>query len=148
MAFTGTFMCTSFKQEILVAEHDFTAAADVFNMALYDDTTTIAANTTAYPGAGVNGELAAAGNYTQGGNALDNNLTPTTSGTTAYTDWDDEVWATATFSAMGALVYNTTHVGDAAVLVLDFGTLKTATAGDFTVQFPVADATNAILRIA
>ena len=145
MAFTGDFMATSFKQEILVGEHDFTlTTGDSFKIALYDDTSTLTAATTVYV---TGGELASAGNYVTTGNAM-TNVTPTTSGTTAFTDFVDEVWSTATFSAMGALIYNDTHVSDAAVVVLDFVTLKTATAGDFTVQFPVADATNAIIRIA
>jgi hypothetical protein len=145
MSFTGNAMATSFKQEILVGEHNFTNATDVFKMALYGDSATLTAASTIYTTAG---ELASAGNYTTAGNALDNNLTPTTGGTTAWTDWDDEVWGTATFSAYGAMIYNDTHASDAAVLILDFGGVKTATAGDFTVQFPTPDATNAILRIA
>ena len=145
MAFTGNFMCTSFKQEILVAEHNFTlTTGDTMNMALYDNTATLTAATTAYTSSG---ELAAAGNYATKGQAL-TNVTPTTSGTTALTDFVDEVWSTATFSAYGALVFNEDHVSDASVIVLDFGGVKTATAGDFTVQFPVADASNAIIRIA
>lgn len=146
MAFTGDFMCTSFKVEILRAVHDFTVSTgDSFKMALYDNTATLTAATTAYT---ATGELAASGNYTTAGNALTNALTPTSSGTTAYTDFDDEVWGTATFTARGALIYNDTAAGDPAVVVLDFGSDKTATAGDFTVQFPAADATNAIIRIA
>jgi hypothetical protein len=145
MAFTGDFLCTSFKQEILVGEHDFTlTTGDSFKIALYDDTSTLTAATTVYVTAG---ELAATGNYTTTGQAL-TNVTPVTSGTTAIVDFVDEVFSTATFSAMGAFIYNDTHASDAAVAVLDFVTLKTATAGDFTIQFPVADATNAIIRIA
>ena len=145
MAFTGDFMCTSFKQEILVKEHDFTlTTGDVFKMALYDNTATLTAATTAYT---ASGELASAGNYTTAGNAL-TNVTPTTSGTTALTDFVDEVWSTATFTAYGALIYNDSHASDAAVVVLDFLAAKTATAGDFTVIFPAADASNAIIRIA
>jgi len=145
MAFTGDFLCTSFKQEILVKEHDFTlTTGDSFKIALYDDTATLTAATTVYV---TGGELAATGNYTTTGQAL-TNVTPVTSGTTAIVDFVDEVFSTATFSAMGALIYNDTHASDAAVAVLDFVTLKTATAGDFTIQFPVADATNAIIRIA
>jgi hypothetical protein len=145
MAFTGNFMCTSFKQEILVKGHDFTlTTGDSFKIALYDNTATLTAATTAYT---TSGELAATGNYVTTGNAL-TNVTPTTSGTTALTDFVDEVWSTATFTAYGALIYNDTAAGDPSVLVLDFGGAKTATAGDFTVQFPAADATNAIIRIA
>ena len=144
MAFSGDFLCTSFKQELLTAEHDFAVAGHSFKMALYDDTATLTAGTTVYT---ASGELAAAGNYTTAGNAL-TNIAPTATGTTAFCDFDDEVWSTATFSAMGALIYNDTHATDAAVVVLDFVTLQTATAGDFTVQFPAADSSNAIIRIA
>ena len=145
MAFTGNFMCTSFKVEILKAEHNFTNAAHVFKMALYDNSATLTAATTVYT---ASGELAATGNYTTAGNVLDNNLTPTSGSAEAWTDWDDEVWSTATFSAYGALIYNDTHATDAAVAVLDFGGVKTATAGDFTVQLPAPAAGTAIIRIA
>lgn len=145
MAFTGDFMCTSFKQELLVAEHDFTTSTGhTFNMALYDNTATLTAATTAYT---ASGELSATGNYSTRGNAL-TNVTPTTDGTTAITDFDDEVWTNATFTAYGALIFNETHATDAAVIVLDFSGAQTATAGDFTVQFPAAAAATAIIRIA
>ena len=149
MAFTGDFMCNSFKTEILQAQHDFTVSTgDSFKMALYDNTATLTASTTAYT---ASGELAATGNYTTTGNALTNALTPTwntTGGAAAITDFDDEVWTNATFTAYGALVYNDTHASDAAVIVLDFGGAQTATAGDFTVQFPTPDAATAIIRVA
>lgn len=145
MAFTGNFMCTSFKQEILVGEHDFTlTTGDSFKIALYDNTATLTAATTIYT---TSGELAASGNYSTTGEAL-TNVTPTTTGTTAFTDFVDMTWSTATFTAYGALIYNDTHASDAAVVVLDFGGAKTATAGDFTVIFPAADSSNAIIRIA
>ncbi len=145
MAFTGDFMCTSFKQELLVAEHDFTTSTGhTFKIPLYDNTATLTAATTAYT---ASGELAATGGYTTKGQAL-TNVTPTTDGTTAITDFDDEVYATATFTAYGALIFNEDHASDAAVVVLDFGGAKTATAGDFTIQFPAAAAATAIIRIA
>ena len=144
MAFSGDFMCSSFKQELFEAEHNFAVAGHQFNMALYDDTATLTAATTAYTSSG---ELAATGNYTTKGNAL-TNIAPTLDGTTAICDFVDEVWGTATFSAMGALVFNEDHATDASVIVLDFISLKTATAGDFTVQFPAAAAATAIIRIA
>ena len=144
MAFSGNFLCTSFKQEILVGTHDFTTTTgDVFKMALYDNTPSFTATTTAYT---ATNEVASGGGYTTGGNAL-TNVTPTTSSTTAFTDFADEVWSTATFTAYGALIYNST-AGTNTVCVLDFGGAKTATAGDFTVIFPTADASNAIIRIA
>ena len=142
MAFTGDFMCTSFKQELFEGVHDFQVAGSTYNMALYDNTATLTAATAAYT---TSGELAASGNYVTGGNAL-TNIAPTVDGTTAICDFVDEVWGTATFTAYGALIYKDTT--DEAVIVCDFGGAKTATAGDFTVQFPAAAAATAIIRIA
>jgi len=145
MAFTGDFMCSSFKQEILLAEHDFAVAGAVFKIPLYDNTAVLTAATTAYT---ASGELAATGNYTTKGQAL-TNIAPTLSGTTALLDFEDEVYVNATFTAFGALVFNEDHLKpDASVIVLDFGGAITATAGDFTIEFPVPDASNAIIRIA
>lgn len=142
MAFTGDFFCTSFKQELFEGVHDLQVAGSTYNMALYDNTATLTAATAAYT---TSGELAAAGNYTTGGNAL-TNIAPTVDGTTAICDFVDEVWSTATFTAYGALIYKDTT--NEALVVLDFGGAKTATAGDFTVQFPVAASATAIIRIA
>lgn len=145
MSFTGNAMSTSFKREVLVKGHDFTASTgDTFKMSLYDNTATLTAATTAYD---TSGELAATGNYTTGGNAL-TNVTPTASGTTALTDFVDEVWSLATFSAYGAQIYNDTHAGDASVMILDFGGVKKVVASEFLIEFPPADAVNAIIRIA
>ena len=144
MAFSGDFMCDSFKLELLTAEHDFAVAGHSFKLALYDDTSTLTAATTVYT---ASGELAASGNYTTTGQAL-TNIDPVWDTDTAICDFDDEVFSNATFSAMGALIYNDTHATDAAVIVLDFVTLQTATAGDFTIQFPAAAAATAIIRIA
>ena len=136
-------MCTSFKQEILVGTHNFTlTTGDVFKIALYTSAATLSAATTAYS---VTNEAAGTG-YTAGGATL-TNVTPTTSGTTAYVDFADVTWTTATITARGALIYNSSK-SNKAVAVLDFGADKTSTAGDFTVQFPAFDATNAIVRIA
>ena len=144
MAFTGDWMCDSFKLELLTAEHDFAVAGHSFKLALYDDTSTLTAGTAVYT---ASGELAASGNYTTTGQAL-TNIAPVWDTDTAICDFVDEVFANATFSAMGALIYNDTHATDAAVIVLDFVTLQTATAGDFTIQFPAAAAATAIIRIA
>jgi hypothetical protein len=145
MAFTGNFMCTSFKQEILQGVHDFTASTgDTFKLALYDNSASFTAATTAYTSSN---EVSASGSYSAGGGAL-TNVTPTTSGTTALTDFNDLTFTSATITARGALIYNDTAAGDPAVVVLDFGTDKTSTAGDFQVVFPTADASNAIIRIA
>jgi len=143
MAFSGNFMCTSFKQELLEAEHDFNNGAHTFRIALYTDSASFTAATTAYTSSN---EISGT-NYSAKGNSL-TNVDPTASGTTALTDFADSSWTTATFSAMGAMIFNDSHASDASVLILDFGALKTATAGTFTIAFPAADASNAIIRIA
>jgi hypothetical protein len=143
MAFTGNYMCTSFKKELLEGLHDFNASGgNVYKLALYDNTATLDASTTVYT---TTGEISGTG-YTAGGGTL-TNVDPTSSGTTGFCDFDDLTFATATITARGALIYNSTN-GDRAVVVLDFGSDKTSTAGDFTIVFPTADATNAIIRIA
>jgi hypothetical protein len=145
MAFTGNFMCTSFKQEILQGVHNFTTSTgDTFKLALYTDSASFTAATTAYT---VTNEVGNSGTYAAGGGTL-TNVTPTTSGTTAFTDFDDLSFTSATITARGALIYNDTAAGDPAVVVLDFGSDKTSTAGTFTIQFPTADASNAIIRVA
>ena len=145
MAFTGNFMCTSFKQELLVGTHNFTASTgDVFKLALYTNSASFTAATTAYT---ATNEVANSGSYAAGGGAL-TNVTPTTSGTTGFTDFDDLEFTTATITARGALIYNSSAAGNPTVCVLDFGSDKTSTSGTFTIQFPTADASNAIIRIA
>ena len=137
-------VCTSFKQEILVETHDFTATTgDTFKLALYSSSATLGASTTAYS---ATNEVSASGTYTAGGGSL-TNVTPTTSGTTALTDFSDISFTSATITAMGALIYNSSD-SDKAAVVLDFGGDKTSTSGTFTIQFPAADASNAILRLA
>ena len=150
MAFNGNFMCTSFKKELLYGAHDFDASSgDTFKIALYTNSATLNASTTAYA---TTNEISGT-NYTAGGQAL-NPVDPTSSGTTALLDFADETWANATIMARGALIYNTTpnttsiSLTNPAVIVLDFGGDKTSTAGNFTVVFPTADASNAIIRIA
>ena len=135
-------MCTSFKVELLTATHNFTnTTGDVFKIALYTSSATLGATTTAYSSTN---EVTGTG-YTAGGNTL-TNVTPTSSGTTAFTDFADTTWTTATITANGALIYNSSK-SNKAVAVLAFGSDKTSTAGDFTIQFPVADASNAIIRL-
>ena len=143
MAFTGNFMCTSFKQEVLEGLHDFNVGANTYKIALYDNTATLDASTTVYT---TTGEISGTG-YTAGGGTL-TNIDPTTTGTTAICDFADFTFSTATITARGALIYNDTAAGDPSVVVLDFGADKTSTAGDFTIVFPTADASNAIIRIA
>ena len=145
MAFTGNFMCTSFKQELLVGAHNFTTSTgDTFKLALYDNNASFTAATTAYT---ATNEVGDSGSYAAGGGSL-TNVTPTTSGTTALTDFADLEFTSATITARGALIYNSTASGDPTVAVLDFGADKTSTTGTFTIQFPTADASNAIIRIA
>jgi len=143
MAFTGNFMCTSFKGEVLQGLHNFTlSTGNVFKIALYTNSAAFTAATTVYTTAN---EVIGTG-YTAGGNTL-TNVTPTTSGTTALTDFADTTWSTSTITARGAMIYNSTN-GNRAVAILDFGSDKVSTAGDFTIIFPTPDATNAIIRIA
>jgi len=150
MAFTGNFMCTSFKQEILQAAHDFTASTgDTFKLALYDNSASFTAATTAYT---ATNEVPNSGSYSAGGGTL-TNVTPTTSGTTAFTDFADLSFTSATITAYGALIYNTTPTSglgltNPTVCVLDFGGAKTSTSGTFTIVFPAATASDAIIRIA
>jgi hypothetical protein len=149
MAFTGNFMCTSFKQQLLQAQHDFTASTGhTFKLALYTNSASFTAATTDYT---ATNEVANSGSYSAGGGTL-TNVTPTTGGTTAFTDFADITFTTATITAHGALIYNTTTGGGSGttdtVVVLDFGSDKTSTAGDFQIVFPTADASNAIIRIA
>ena len=147
MAIT-TAMCTSFKKELLEGKHDFNASSgDTFKIALYTSSATLGASTTDYS---ATNEVSGTG-YTAGGNTL-TNVDPTTSGTTAFTDFADTTWSSATITANGALIYNTTTDAGSgttnAVCALAFGGDKTSTNGDFVVQFPAADASNAIIRIA
>lgn len=134
-------MCTSFKQELLEGVHDFTS--HTIKIALYSSSATLDATTTAYS---ATNEVSGT-NYTAGGNTL-TTVAPTTSGTTAFIDFNDVTWSAASITARGAVIYNSSVAGNPAIAVLDFGADKTSTDGDFTVQFPTADASNAIVRIA
>ena len=134
---------TSFKQELLVGTHNFTATSgNSFKLALYTSSATLGATTTAFTTTG----QASGTNYTSGGATL-TSVTPTTSGTTALCDFADLVFGTATVTARGAMIYNDTQ-SDKAVAVIDFGGDKTSTAGNFTSVFPAANATAAIIRLA
>ena len=148
MSFTGNFMATSFKQQLLEGVHDFrSSGGDTFKLALYDNSASFTAATTAYT---ATNEVAASGSYSAGGGTL-TNISPTVSGTTAFNDFADLSFTTATITAYGALIYNTTPAHtytNPSVVVLDFGGSRTSTAGTFTIVFPTADASNAIIRIA
>ena len=149
MSFTGNFMCTSFKLQLLTGTHAFTTtvtrgstAADTFKIALYTSSATLDASTTVYS---TTNEITGTA-YTAGGNTL-TSATTNSSGTTAYVDFADSSWTTASFTSRGALIYNSTQ-SNKSVVVLDFGSDKTVSAGTFTVVFPANDASNAIIRIA
>ena len=138
-------MCTSFKVQLLSGAQNFnTGTTKVYKIALYTSAATLGAGTTDYTS--TTNEVAAGGGYTTGGNTLVVSQVPTSSGTTAFIDFSDTTWSAATITARGALIYNSTD--DTAVAALDFGSDKSSTAGDFTIIFPTADASNAIIRIA
>ena len=162
-------LCTSFKVELMTGTHNFTTSTgNTFKLALYTSSATLGATTTAYSATNETSGT----NYVAGGGTL-TNVTPTSSGTTAFTDFADLTFSTVSITANGALIYNSTAntavavlafgadktatngtftvifpTADKAVAVLAFGADKTATAGNFTIVFPAADATNAIIRIA
>ena len=136
-------MCTSFKKELLEGVHNFkNSGGSTFKLALFTSSASLDAATTAYS----TSNEASGTNYTAGGLAL-TRVDPSSSGTTALTDFSDLTFSTATVTANGAVIYNSS-ASDKAVIVLAFGGDKTSTAGDFTIQFPTADASNAIIRIA
>jgi|TARA_R110000824_G_scaffold140552_1_gene306564 PKD repeat protein len=137
-------MATSFKKELMEAKHNFLlSGGSTFNLALYTSSATMSAATTAY----TTTAEASGTNYTAKGAAL-TRINPTTSGTTAFTDFADLTFGTCTITARGCMIFNDTASGDPAVAVFDFGGDKTSTAGSFTITFPTADASNAIIRIA
>ena len=137
-------MCTSFKKELMEAKHNFlNSGGNTFKIALYTSSASLGAATTAYS---ATNEVSGT-NYTAAGNTL-TRVNPATSGTTAYTDFADTTWSSSTITARGAVIYNDTASGDPSVIVLNFGADKTSTAGDFTITFPTADASDAIIRIA
>tara|TARA_R110000796_G_scaffold8291_1_gene27415 strand:+ start:3088 stop:3540 length:453 start_codon:yes stop_codon:yes gene_type:complete len=150
MAFSGNYMCTSFKKELLYGAHDFDASSgDTFKIALYTNSATLNAATTAYTTSG----QTTGTNYSAGGQAL-TSIDPTSSGTSGIADFADETFSNVSITARGALIYNTTpnttsiSLTNPSVLVLDFGADKSASSGDFTVVFPTFDVSNAIIRIA
>jgi hypothetical protein len=151
-------MCTSFKAEVLLAVHDFRASSgDTFKIALYSAAASLDANTTSYT---TTGEITGT-NYTAGGKVL-TNLGVSAAGISAstgtgFTTFSNVTWSSATFTARGALIYNTTPSANGtantaltnpAVAILDFGSDKSVSAGDFTIVFPDVTSTTAIVRIA
>ena len=143
MAITSA-ICNSFKTEILKGVHNFTASSgDTFNLALYTSSATLNKSTTAY----TTSEEVSGSGYTAKGNAL-TSVTPALSTDTAVCDFADTSFTSASFTARGCLIFNDSATGDPAVCAIDFGSDKTVTSGTFTIQFPAADASNAIIRIA
>ena len=140
-------ICNTFKQEILVGTHNFTASSgNTFNLALYTSSASMGAGTTAY--ASTNEITNTSGSaYSAKGKAL-TSVTPVLDSSTACCDFDDISWTSASFTANGCLIFNDTVAGDPAVCVVAFGGDKTVSSGTFTIQFPAADASNAIVRIA
>jgi VCBS repeat-containing protein len=142
MAIT-TAMCTSFKKELLEAKHNFlNTGGDTFKLAMFTSSVTLNASTTAYA---TSNEITGTG-YTAGGGTL-TRVDPSTSSTTALTDFANLTFSSSSLTANGALIYNDSN-SDRAVCSLAFGADKTSSSGDFTIQFPAADASNAIIRIA
>ena len=143
MAITSA-ICNSFKTEILTGTHNFSASGgNTFNLALYTSDASLGASTTAYT---TSNEVSGSG-YTAKGNAL-TSVDPALSGSTAVCDFADTSFTSASFTARGCLIFNDSATGDPAVCAIDFGSDKTVTSGTFTIQFPTADASNAIIRIA
>jgi len=145
-------MCTSFKKELMEGVHNFkNSGGNDFKLALFAEGTGAKGSTTATLGAATTvlvttGEVTTSGSYSTGGASL-TRVDPSASGTTAITDFADLSFTTASITAMGALIYNSS-ASNKAVCVLDFTSNKTSTSGTFTIQFPTADASNAIIRIA
>jgi len=135
-------MCTSFKKELLEGVHNFLlSGGDTFKVALFTSSASLDAGTTAYS---ATNEVSGDG-YSSGGNTL-TKINPASSGTTAFTDFANTTWSSSTITARGAVIYNSTD-SDKAVAVLDFGSDKSSDTGDFTIQFPTADASSAIIRL-
>lgn len=141
MAIT-TAVCTSFKQELLTGTHNFSNGGDTFKVALYTSSANLGASTTAYT---TSNEVSGTG-YSAGGATL-TNVTPTTSGTTAFVDFNDVSFTSSTITARGCLIYNSSD-SNKAVAVFDFGSDQASSSSTFTITFPTADASNAIVRIA
>ena len=146
MAITSA-ICNSFKQEILVGTHNFTASSgNTFKIALFTSSASLGASTTAYS---TSNEISnTSGSAYSAGGATLTSVTPTLDSSTAVCDFADVSWTSASFTANGCLIFNDSHSSDAAVCAIAFGSDKTVTSGTFTIQFPTADATNAIIRLA
>jgi len=140
-------VCNSFKQEILVGTHNFTASSgNAFKLAMYTSSASLGAGTTAYSSS--NEITNASGSaYSAGGKTIVS-VTPALDGTVAVCDFADTSFTSASFTARGCMIFNDSASGDPSCVIIDFGSDKTVTSGTFTIQFPTADASNAIIRIA
>lgn len=137
-------MCTSFKVGLFNGDFDFgTGTTQTFKVALYTSSATLSAATTAYS---TSNEASGAG-YTAGGQALTVSVVPTSTGTTAFLSFADVTWNTTTITARGALIYKADGVTNPAIAVIDFGEIKQTNAGDFVINFPLADSVNAIIKL-
>ena len=136
--------CSPLKFPLLEAKHNFlNSGGSTFKIPLYTSSASLGAATAAYT---TSNEITGT-NYTAKGNTL-TRVNPSTSGTTALTDFADTTWSSSTITARGAMIFNEDATGDTSVIILDFGADKSSSSGDFTIQFPAADASNAIIRIA
>ena len=146
MAITSA-VCNTFKTEVLTAVHNFTASSgNTFNLALYTSSASLGASTTAYSSSNEITNTSGSA-YSAKGKAL-TSVTPVLDSSTAVCDFSDISWTSASFTANGCLIFNDSAAGDPAVCAIAFGGDKTVSSGTFTIQFPAADASNAILRIA
>ena len=143
MAFSGNYMCTSFKKELMEGVHNLKSGGNTFKMALYTNSASLDASTTAYTSSN---EVSGTG-YSAPGKDL-TNVNPSSSGTTGFAEFGDQTWGSSTITARGALIYNDTATGDPSLVVLDFGSDKSSSAGDFAVVMPTYNSSSALIRIA
>ena len=143
MAFSGNYMCTSFKKELMEGVHNLKSGGNTFKMALYTNSASLDASTTAYTSSN---EVSGTG-YSAPGKDL-TNVNPSSSGTTGFAEFCDQTWGSSTITARGALIYNDTATGDPSLVVLDFGSDKSSSSGDFAVVMPTYNSSSALIRIA
>ena len=143
MAFSGNYMCTSFKKELMEGVHNLKSRGNTFKMALYTNSASLDVSTIAYTSSN---EVSDTG-YSAPGKDL-TNVNPSSSGTTGFAEFGDQTWGSSTITARGALIYNDTATGDPSLVVLDFGSDKSSSSGDFAVVMPTYNSSSALIRIA
>ena len=143
MAFSGNYMCTSFKKELMEGVHNLKSGGNTFKMALYTNSASLDASTTAYTSSN---EVSGTG-YSAPGKDL-TNVNPSSSGTSGFAEFGDQTWGSSTITARGALIYNDTATGDPSLVVLDFGSDKSSSSGEFAVVMPTYNSSSALIRIA